>query len=108
MARAMNNSTFQERKAARIAQQMADRGKRFAFRVVCTSYALPADINPVLPGLFANNSDAMRHAFEKLPMAPVGYTGAVRQMNEILLARKRIGLPDGARFDVERVEVPSV
>lgn len=101
----MNNSTFQDRKAARIARHAAEYGKRFAYRVVCTSYALPADINPVLPGRFARKADAMSHAFDKLPMAPVGFTGAVKQMNEILAASKRLLLPDGARFEVQRIEV---
>lgn len=101
----MKNGTFEERKAARIARNAAERGKRFAYRVACTSYALPSSINPVLPGLFERKADAMRHAFEKLPLAHVGYTGAVRQMNEILGASGLISLPDGAAFEVQRVEI---
>lgn len=98
--------TFANRKAERIARQQAEAGKKFKYRVRCTSYALPASVDPVLPGLFADKLAAERYAFEKLPGAPVGFTGALRSINERLAAEKRISLPDGATFIVERVETP--
>lgn len=97
-------TSFADRKAARVAQQKADAGKTFKYRVRCTHYGFPADVDPVLPGLFADKKDAERFAFEKLPGAPVGYTGAVRAINE-RLGRTRAMMPDGCPFAIDRVEV---
>jgi len=100
----MHIMTFADRKAARVAQQQAEQGKNFKFRVRCNSYALPDSMEPVLPGLFASRALAEQFAFGKIPGAPVGDTGALRAMNAALAERKLIELPYGATFVIDRVE----
>lgn len=96
--------TFAARKAERIARQQAEVGKTFKYRVRCTYYHIPGGVDPVLPQLFANKKDAERFAFEKLPGAPAGYTGALSAMNS-RIPRLCASLPESATFIVERVEV---
>lgn len=99
--------TFSERKAARIAQQQAENGKKFKWRVVCTSFYLPASIDPILPGLFATKRDAERFAYDRVGPI-VGFSAAVSAMNSRLYESKLVRLPDcagPAHFAVERVEI---
>lgn len=99
--------TFNDRKAARIAQQKAEAEKKYKWRVVCTSFYLPPSVDPVLPGLFATKKDAEIFAYGQIGPI-VGLSAAVAAMNARLFESKMIRLPDCAgpsHFAVERIEV---
>jgi len=95
----MNNVSFKERKAARIAARAANPNLRYKFRVVCDSYYIDAGIDCCV-GTFDSRKAAEAFANDERH----GYTDAWRAMAVRVGGRLPGGLPQSARFSIERIE----